>query len=141
MYEPVLPDPVTAEVIPAPVEPARAVFPTGASDARSLTLVYAPVTVTHHHAPALAPNVHNASVWRLATSTTEVIAAPTPLPRRRFTLPELCLYLGMAVTGSSVVAVALSIVAGESTFLLGAPAALGAATILGSAAAINRTER
>jgi hypothetical protein len=69
----------------------------------------------------------------------QVIAAPPP-PRRRFTLPELCLYLGMAVTGSSVAAVALSIVAGEPSFLLAAPAGAGALTILGSAAAINRQE-
>jgi hypothetical protein len=77
----------------------------------------------------------------LPTPAAQVIAAPRPLPRRRFTLPELCFYLGMAVTGSSVAAVALSIVAGDPTFLLGAPTGAGVATILGSAVAINRSER
>ena len=142
MHEPVLPDPVAAEAMPsASVELARTVAPAGATDARSLTVVYAPVTVTHHHAAAAAPAVQSTAVRMPPTPSTPVIAAPRPLPRRRFTVPELCLYLGMAVTGSSAAAVALSIVAGEPTFLLGAPAGAGALTMLGSAAAINRSER
>ena len=82
MHEPILPDPVSAEASPTPVELARSVAPAGATDARSLTVVYAPVTVTHHHAPAAAPAIQSTAVRMPPTPSVPVIAAhPSAKPR------------------------------------------------------------
>jgi len=99
--------------------------------------VYAPTTITHHH--------HPAPVTQDDPARPSPTPAPPPWPqtatRRRYTLPELCFYLGMAITGSSAAAVALSVAAGDPTLLLGAPAVVGTAVIVGSGVAINHQER
>jgi hypothetical protein len=137
VYEPILSDtaPGAASVLSV-IEAARAVEHSGLTDARSVTMVYAPTSITHHHnAPASVP-----AAW---------VAPPVPMPpaalaavpvRRRFTRAEVGFHVGMAITVSGVAAVALSMVAGDPSLLLAAPPVVGCATILGSAVAINREE-
>jgi hypothetical protein len=145
VYEPQVPETVTAEIVPteAPslAETALTAYRAGITEARPVTVLYAPVTITHHNNyPAPAPAVADARVRILPGPPQHPAPAPAALPRRRFTRAELCFYLGTTITGSSGVAVALSILAGDPSLLLAAPAALGGAVILGSAAAINREE-
>lgn len=141
MYEPILPDAVPdATHVPSAIEAAGAAYrAAGLTDARSVTVVYAPASVTHHHAAPLAvPPASGAAVRTLNTPATPPVM-PRPA-RRRFTRAELCFHVGMAIAGTSAAAVALSIVAGDASLLLAAPVVVGCATILGSAAAINREE-
>jgi hypothetical protein len=137
MYEPILSDTVSgAASVPSVIEAAGSAERAGLTDARSVTVVYAPTSVTHHHnAPVPAPA---ASVARpVPTPSASVAVAPV---RRRFTRAELGFHVGMAITASGVAAVALSFAAGDPSLLLAAPPVVGCATILGSAMAINRED-
>jgi hypothetical protein len=139
MDEPIVPDAAAAVNMPSPIEAALTAYRASAADQRPLTVVYAPTSVTHHHAaPATTTAVQDAPVRMLPGPATPV-AAPTPT-RRRFTRAELCFHVGMAVTGTGAVAVALSIAAGDPSWLLAVPPVVGCTTILGSAMAINREE-
>jgi hypothetical protein len=137
VYEPILSDAAPAVAsVPSVIEAAGITERAALTDARSVTMVYAPTSITHHHA-ALAP------------APVAAIAPPVPMPpapvavapvRRRFTRAEVGFRVGMAITVSGVAAVALSMVAGDPSLLLAAPPVVGCATILGSAMAINREE-
>ena len=136
MYEPILSDATPgAASVPLAIEATGAAVRAALTDARSVTVVYAPTSITHHH-PAPAPALTVAAA-PLPASPAVVAALPT---RRRFSRAELGFHVGMAITGSGLAAVALSIAAGDPSFLLGAPAVFGCAIILGSAVAINREE-
>ena len=123
--------PAPATLSPPPVDVALAAYRAGVVEGGSLTLVYAPTVVLNAvpTAPVGAAPVRD--------------AAPVPIrpDKRRYTLPERCFYLGMAVTGSAVAAVAVSILTGDPSLVLGVPVAAGTVLTVGSGAAINRSER
>lgn len=139
MYEPILSDAVPAVAsVPSVIEAAGVAERAGLTDARSVTMVYAPTSITHHHAaPAPAPVAAVAPPVPVPVPPAALAASPV---RRRFTRAEVGFHVGMAITVSGVAAVALSMVAGDPSLLLAAPPVVGCATILGSAMAINREE-
>ena len=125
-------EPPPGDLAPSAAEVALAAYRAGVAEGRPLTLIYAPTV--------LQPANQRETAAHAADAPTQRPVSTAVASRRRFTLPELCFAAGIAVTTSGAVAVALSIAAGDPSFLLGIPTAAGGAIILGSAAAINREE-
>jgi hypothetical protein len=142
VYEPILSDTAPGAVsVPSVIEAAGIAERAGLTEVRSVTVVYAPTSVTHHHnAPAPAPAPALAAAVALPVPSQPAPAAAAAARRRRFTRAELGFHVGMAITGSGIAAVVLSMAAGDPSLLLAAPPVVGCATILGSAMAINREE-
>jgi uncharacterized membrane protein YgdD (TMEM256/DUF423 family) len=117
--------------LPTPAEVALAAYRAGVLDARSAHP--APATVLHYAPTYIVHTAHPAPARPLAPAFTRP-------DRRRYSLAEVVFIAGRVLIAGGVLDLALCLLTGDVTYLLGLAPIGGVALTLGGAIGINREE-